>query len=191
MENSHEHCEWHNIYYLRTGGSKPPVVVLHGLMTNGACLSPVARLLENNYDVIMPDARGHGNSSAPERGYSYENLAADVASFSETLGLVKPALLGHSMGGMVAAVVASKFPTLLSALVLADPTFLSPERQQEVYESDVAEQHRQILNQPREEYLAQVHAKTSNRSRELVDIFAPGTSSNKHACFRDLNAAQS
>lgn len=54
-----------NIHYLRTGGDKPPGVLLHGLMTSGVCWTPVARALESNYDVIMPDARGHGNSSAP------------------------------------------------------------------------------------------------------------------------------
>jgi len=56
-----------DIHYLRTGGNKPPVVLLHGLMTNGTCWSPLARTLEKDYDVVMPDARGHGNSSAPDQ----------------------------------------------------------------------------------------------------------------------------
>src|SRR5579862_9539596 len=63
-----------DVHYLRTGGEKPPVILLHGLMTSGACWSPLARTLEENYDVIMPDARGHGYSGVPDHGYSYHDL---------------------------------------------------------------------------------------------------------------------
>ena len=111
---------------------------------NGACWTFLARALEEDYDVIMPDARGHGNSSAPCEGYCYDNLADDVLSLIEALGLAAPVLIGHSMGGMTAAVVASQNPKRLKGLVLADPTFLTPQRQREVYESDVADQHRRV-----------------------------------------------
>src|ERR1700688_4637663 len=94
-----------DVHYLRTGGDKPPVVLLHGLMTKGACWTPLAQALEEEYDVIMPDARGHGNSSAPDHGYRYDDLAADVVCLIDVLGLATPVLLGHSMGGMTAAVV--------------------------------------------------------------------------------------
>ena len=43
-----------DVHYLRTGGNKPPVVLLHGLMLNGACWTPLARALEKDCDVIMP-----------------------------------------------------------------------------------------------------------------------------------------
>jgi N-formylmaleamate deformylase len=55
----------------------------------------------------MPDARGHGNSSTPFKGYRYEDHASDVVGLIKGLGLVTPVLLGHSMGGMTAAVIAS------------------------------------------------------------------------------------
>lgn len=161
-----------DVHYLRTGGGKPPVVLLHGLMLNGACWTPLARVLEENYDVIMPDARGHGCSSAPSYGYCYDDLAADVVGLIEALGLSPPVLLGHSMGGMTAAVVASCKSGQLRGLILADPTFLTPQRQREVYESDVADQHRQVLNQPWGDYLAEVRSRRSRRSREVIDLFA-------------------
>lgn len=160
-----------NIHYLRTGGNKPSVVLLHGLMTSGACWTPLARELEADYDVIMPDARGHGNSSAPDQGYCYDNLANDVSSLIEILRLANPILLGHSMGGMTAAVVASRSPKRLRGLVLADPAFLTPQRQIEVYESDVADQHRQVLNRSREDFLAETRARCSHRSSELIELF--------------------
>lgn len=161
-----------DVHYIRTGGNKPPVVLLHGLMLNGACWTPLARTLEKDYDVVMPDARGHGYSSAPEHGYCYDNLAADVVSFIEALGLVTPVLLGHSMGGMTAAVVASQNLKRLRGLILADPTFLTPQHQREINESDVADQHQRILNQPREDYLAEIRVRHSHRPREVIELFA-------------------
>ncbi len=67
-------CEANGIevHYLRTGGSKLSILLLHGLMLNGACWAPLARTLEEDYDVVMPDARGHGNSSASDKGYSFD-----------------------------------------------------------------------------------------------------------------------
>ncbi len=167
-------CEVNGIdmHYLRTGGVKPSVVLLHGLTLNGACWTPLARVLEKDYDVIMPDARGHGNSGAPEHSYSYNDLAADVISFINALGLDTPVVLGHSMGGMTAAVVASQNPKRLRGLILADPTFLTPQRQREVYESDVADQHRRILNRPKQDFLTEMQGRHSRRSSELIELFA-------------------
>ena len=169
-----ETCEANgiNIHYLRTGGNKPPVVLLHGLTANGACWTPLARALEEDYDVVMPDCRGHGNSTAPDQGYRYGNLATDVLSLIEDHELSTPILIGHSMGGMTAAVVASQNPKRLRGLVLADPTFLTPQRQREVHESDVAAQHRRILNQPKEDFLAEIRIRHSRRSREFIELFA-------------------
>ncbi|MGH2507698.1 MAG: alpha/beta fold hydrolase [Ktedonobacteraceae bacterium] len=160
-----------NIHYLRTGGNKPSVVLLHGLMTSGACWTPLARELEADYDVIMPDARGHGNSSAPDRGYRYDNLATDVLNLIEALVLATPVLIGHSMGGMTAAVVANRNPKRLRGLVLADPAFLTPQRQIEVFESDVAAQHRRVLDRSKEDFLAETRARHIHRSSELIELF--------------------
>lgn len=169
-----ENCEINgiNIRYLRTGGNKPSVVLLHGLTTNGACWIPLAQELEADYDVVMPDARGHGNSSAPNQGYCYDNLATDVLNLIEVLRLATPVLIGHSMGGMTAAVAASRNPKQLRGLVLADPTFLTPQRQKEVYESDVAAQHRRILDRSIEDFLVETRTRHSHRSSELIELFA-------------------
>lgn len=161
-----------DVHYIRTGGAKPPVVLLHGLMTKGACWVPLAKALEKDFDVIMPDARGHGDSSAPEHGYHYDNLAEDVVGLIDTLGLDAPVLIGHSMGGMTAAVVASRYPNLLQGLVLADPTFLTLERQHEVYESDVKEQHLKILKQSKQELMASMRSRPKKRPEDVIEVFA-------------------
>lgn len=160
------------IHYLRTGGGRPPVVLLHGLMGSGACWTPLARALEGDFDVVMPDARGHGDSSAPQHGYRYDDLAGDVVSLLRGLELARPVLLGHSMGGMTAAVVAGQNPELLRGLVLVDPTFLTPERQREVSESDVAEQHQRALALSKAELVAQARARHPQRAPEIVELQA-------------------
>lgn len=158
------------IFYLRTGGDKPPAVLLHGLMGNGAGWTPVARLLAAELDVIMPDARGHGRSSAPGSGNTYLDLADDVAGLVQNLGLSRPVLIGHSMGGMTAALTATRIGHLLRGLVLVDPTFLSPARQREVYESDVADQHRTAVSLGKTALLEAALTRHPRRSPELTAL---------------------
>ena len=158
------------IGYVRTGRDKPPALLLHGLMGAGATWTPVARLLEAELDVVMPDARGHGRSSAPSDGYRYSDLADDVIGLIEDLPVTAPLLVGHSMGGMTAALVAARAGHLLGGLVLVDPTFLSPERQHEVYDSDVAAHHTDALSRGRATLLEEALSRHPRRSPELVEL---------------------
>jgi N-formylmaleamate deformylase len=172
-----------NIHYLRTGGCRPPLVLLHGLTGSGASWTPLARALEGEYDVVMPDARGHGNSSTPLNGYRYENHASDVVGLIQRLGLEAPVLLGHSMGGMTAAVVASQMATAIRGVILADPTFLSPWRQREVHESDVVEQHRGLLSSDKGDVMAQARARHPQRSPEFIELLAEARLQTQMAAF--------
>ena len=158
-----------NIHYLRTGGSnKATIIALHGLAGNGVCWSPIARALEQHYDIIMPDARGHGQSSAPLHGYTYQDHANDVIELIRTLGIKSPYLLGHSMGGMTAAMVASRLGLAVSGVILADPTFISAERQAEVYQSQVVAEHHQMLQSSKEALFKA--AKSQHRFRAAAII---------------------
>jgi pimeloyl-ACP methyl ester carboxylesterase len=115
------------IHYYRTGhGDKPPLVFVHGFSDNGLCWTPVARDLEAEYDLIMPDMRGHGLSARVQPGDKVD-MAADVAGLIRTLGLARPIVVGHSMGAMITYQIGVRFPELASALVLEDPPWwLSP-----------------------------------------------------------------
>jgi N-formylmaleamate deformylase len=175
-----------HIHYLRTGGAKPSLIPLHGLTGNGACWTPLARSLEDEYDVVMPDARGHGNSSAPHHGCTYADHAADVIALMRGLGLSQPILLGHSMGGMTAAIVAGQFPSRIRGVILADPTFLSPERQRDVYESDVAEQHRRLLGREGDDLLAQLRLRHPHRSPEIVELLVSARLQTRMSAFEVL-----
>jgi pimeloyl-ACP methyl ester carboxylesterase len=69
----------------------------------------------------MLDARGHGRSDGPEEGYGSLEHAADVAGLIRGLGLVKPLILGHSMGAATALALAGTYPDLPGAILLEDP----------------------------------------------------------------------
>ena len=115
-----------NIHYHRTGGTgKPPLILLHGVMDNGLCWTPVARDLQASFDVIMPDARGHGLTGGPLENFSYTRLADDVVALNNALNLERPSLFGHSMGAMTALAVAARNPVPVRAIVLEDPPLMN------------------------------------------------------------------
>lgn len=113
------------LHYYRTGGDKPPVVLLHGITDSGLCFTRVARALEADYDLIMVDARGHGQSTKPESGYGPDEHAADVAGLIDRLDLDRPAVIGHSMGARTTAFLAAEWPDLVRGGVLEDPPWRS------------------------------------------------------------------
>ncbi|QYG93908.1 alpha/beta hydrolase [Iamia sp. SCSIO 61187] len=77
---------------------------------------------DRGWHVVAPDLRGHGASDAPaeETAYSLAEMAADVRALADELGWERFDLLGHSMGGMVAQVLALEVPERLRSLVLMD-----------------------------------------------------------------------
>ena len=111
------------IHYLRTGGAKPALVLAHGSTDNGGCWGRVAGALADAYDVIAPDARGHGLSSAPDGDYSHVAMATDLAAFIGALGLDRPFVGGHSMGANTVLTLIAHWPEIARAAVLEDPVF--------------------------------------------------------------------
>jgi N-formylmaleamate deformylase len=114
-----------NIHYYRSDGSnKPTTLLLHGITDSGLCWPRVAQDLEDGYDVIMTDARGHGHSGTSTVEFSIALLADDAATVIRALGLEKPYLFGHSMGAITAAMVAANYRDLVRAVVLEDPPLI-------------------------------------------------------------------
>jgi len=113
------------MHYTRTGGDKPVLVLAHGFSDSGMCWLPVVEQLEGQYDVILPDARGHGLSSRVSPGQNLDR-AADLAALIRALKLEKPVVGGHSMGGITASRIGSDYPELARALILEDPAWFEP-----------------------------------------------------------------
>ena len=98
-----------NLHYYRTARSAqtrswPSLVLLHGITDSGLCWSRVVKALAAEFEMILPDARGHGLSDKPATGYAPQDHAADVAGLIRGLGLERPILIGHSMGAGVFSV---------------------------------------------------------------------------------------
>ncbi|MBB6479904.1 alpha/beta fold hydrolase [Spirochaeta isovalerica] len=110
-----------NLHYYRTGkGVKKTLILVHGFSDNGLCWTQVARALEDEYDVIMPDMRGHGLSSRYSETETLD-MASDLAELIKELGLAKPVVGGHSMGSMVTYELAIRYRELPGALFFVDP----------------------------------------------------------------------
>jgi len=100
-------------------GQGPPLVLLHGLFGSVRNWGTVQKALASEYRVVALDLRNHGASPhAP--GMDYATQAEDVAETLGALGIERTLLLGHSMGGKVAMMLALTRPALVGRLVIAD-----------------------------------------------------------------------
>ncbi len=115
------------LHYYRTGGAKPPILMLHGATDNGLCWTRIAQALAPKYDIVMPDAQGHGLSDRLNKDFTYESHVKQVAAIVQELGLKKPIIMGHSMGADTAVNVAISYPSLPRAIILEDPPWGLPE----------------------------------------------------------------
>ncbi len=103
------------IEVLRQGASGPPVVLVHGWMTSGSVFAPVMDNLARAARIFTPDLRGAGRSD-PADSYRLDDYARDLISLLEQVG---PAtIVGHSMGGAIAQLVAAEQPTSVDKLIL-------------------------------------------------------------------------
>ncbi len=97
----------------------PPMVLLHALGERGADWAPVAGRFAERFRVFALDLRGHGDSDWPEV-YSFALMRDDVVAALDELGLAGVTLLGHSMGGAVAYLVAMARADLVGRLIVED-----------------------------------------------------------------------
>jgi pimeloyl-ACP methyl ester carboxylesterase len=121
----------------RTGTDKPPLVFAHGITDSGLCFTPIAEQLADDWEIVLYDARGHGKSDQMPPGSTPLDRARDLAAIVEALGLHKPGLLGHSMGGATVALCAGLFSQLPGCLILEDPqppeTLVAPVEEHPVF----------------------------------------------------------
>jgi pimeloyl-ACP methyl ester carboxylesterase len=98
----------------------PPLVLLHALADDSSTWSEMVEALIPMYRVYAVDLRGHGGSSQPG-DYSLELMSSDVLGFLRTLNLEEVTLIGHSLGGAAAYLVAESEPGRVRQLVLEEP----------------------------------------------------------------------
>jgi pimeloyl-ACP methyl ester carboxylesterase len=118
---------WHSLQHdgariacLDFGGTGLPVVLLHGLAGHAGEWAETAGWLTERHRVVALDVRGHGHSERAPDDVSRAAHVADVAFVIERLGLRPVVLVGQSLGGHLAILVAARCPTLVRALVVAE-----------------------------------------------------------------------
>lgn len=113
------------LHYVKEGAGRP-VILLHGNGEDHHLFgTQVRQLTEAGYCVYAPDSRGHG-ANAPVSEFHFTDMADDIYGFIKALGLERPALYGHSDGGIIALLLEIRHPGTLGAMAISG-TNLSPD----------------------------------------------------------------
>lgn len=129
----------------------PTVLLLHGKNFFGAYWENTIRALsEGGFRVIVPDQIGFGKSSKPELRYSFHQLASNTKRLLDHLGVERTAVVGHSMGGMLATRFALMYPDTAAKLVLENPIGLEDYRTSVPY-TPTEKYYTQALNSTEEQ----------------------------------------
>jgi pimeloyl-ACP methyl ester carboxylesterase len=104
------------------------VLLVHGWGTDRSFLQPLFDHLRRSRRVVAVDLRGFGESDAPEQAYTIHGYADDLAFVATALGLERPVVIGHSMGGLIALDFAARYGDRLSAAVILESIVVAPRR---------------------------------------------------------------
>ncbi|HTQ98648.1 MAG TPA: alpha/beta fold hydrolase [Candidatus Acidoferrum sp.] len=107
------------LHFKHHPGAGPTVVVLHGLYGNQGNWSPLCRQLAQDFNVYALDARNHGQSAWADT-MTLAEMADDVVDTLQLLGIATAHLIGHSMGGKTAMLLALRRPELVQSLCVVD-----------------------------------------------------------------------
>jgi len=107
------------ILHSKVLGKGPVLIILHGLFGSLDNWFHVGKVLSTNFQVHLLDQRNHGKS-IHTKTHTYLEMAEDVLKYIEHYNLIKPTILGHSMGGKTAMTFALKYPEILKKLIIID-----------------------------------------------------------------------
>ncbi|MBI5108884.1 MAG: 3-oxoadipate enol-lactonase [Rhodocyclales bacterium] len=124
-------------------GSGPWVTLSHSLSCNLTMWDALAVSLAPTFTVLRYDTRGHGQSSAPEGAYRFDQLVGDVVGLLDALNIERTHFVGLSMGGMIGQHLALAHPARLDKLVIANSTSRIPPEAAPLWEERIAIARRQ------------------------------------------------
>ncbi len=137
------------------------ITLLHGKNFNGAYWeTTIEALLAEGYNVLVPDQIGFGKSDKPEYfQYTFQQLALNTKQLIDSLGIEQTAVLGHSMGGMLATRFALMYPETTSQLILLNPIGLEDwklkipyQSVDQWYKNELEQDYRSIKSYQQENY---------------------------------------
>jgi len=146
------------------------VILLHGKNFFGEYWRETIKYLTaNGYRVIVPDQLGFGKSSKPEIYYTFQMMAYNTKTLLDSLGIKKAAVVGHSMGGMLAARFALMYPDITTKLVLENPIGLEDYKAKVPY-STLEDYYNKEMSQT-EEAIRNYHKKYYLQWKEEYDKY--------------------
>jgi pimeloyl-ACP methyl ester carboxylesterase len=109
------------LFYKQKDGHEPPILLVHGWCCDHTYLdSQFEHFAGRGHRVVAVDLRGHGQSDKPHQSYTMQVFADDLAWMCDQLNLVRPVVVGHSMGGIIAFDLTARYSALPSAIVMLD-----------------------------------------------------------------------
>jgi pimeloyl-ACP methyl ester carboxylesterase len=111
------YLEWHR--------GQEPMLLLHGMADHGGVWQSLGEALSDRYHAIVPDLRGHGNSSKPASGYRSSDIIRDLEALMDAVGWQSAHVIAHSWSAKVATLWATQRSERFRSLVLVDPFFIS------------------------------------------------------------------
>ena len=160
------------LHYVAEGAGEPALIFVHGWCCNYTFFQPQFDHFKSSHRVVALDLRGCGESDQPHDGYDIPTLADDVAALSSHLGLARPVIVGHSLGGMIAIELAARYPSLAGAVVAVDPGPIDPLPQiLHVFEALIAQLEGPDSDAARRAYVESLFVKADDtrRRRHIVE----------------------
>jgi pimeloyl-ACP methyl ester carboxylesterase len=116
------------IRFVEAGGG-PPLVLIHDYLASRVAWDDVLLRLAERFHVIAPDLPGFGESEKPPPSryrYDFDAFSESLVDLASAMGLVRPSLCGHAMGGAVALTLAATYAHFVDKLVLVNPLVYPP-----------------------------------------------------------------
>ncbi len=116
------------LHFEEARGAAAPVLLIHGWCCDYTYLAPqFDHFARKGHRVVAVDLRGHGQSDKPRQRYTIQGFADDVAFVCHELGLGKAIVVGHSMGGIIAYDLASRYPAIPASIAMLDAAVVLPQ----------------------------------------------------------------
>jgi pimeloyl-ACP methyl ester carboxylesterase len=112
--------------YEEAGRGDPPLVFIHGGFADHTHFTPQFDYFKRNHRVLAMDLRGHGESDKPQQDYTMTAYADDIHWLCQQVGIKKPIVIGHSMGGLIALETAARYPDYPAGIVVMDTPIAPP-----------------------------------------------------------------
>ena len=122
------------LFFTDEGTGGPTILFIHGYSCDSHDWIWQLPHFEASHRVIAVDLRGHGRSGVPETGFDARDFSDDLAGLIEGLGCGPVVAVGHSLGGLIASVLAAEHPSLVRAVVSVDPGYLIPDEMAPIFE---------------------------------------------------------